>query len=169
MRGWRDEILEDLGGDTVSAAKRAILDAAVGSKIILSRLDSFLFELAGSGRGMVNRRGRYAYRIVNDRMRVSDSLVKQLAALGLDRVERPPVDLGTYLSQRRSSASTAGSGSRQGREDRGSDHDADDQDEGAIRPPRPPGRPAGPHLDPSPVRGARSPPAIALQPAMGPV
>jgi hypothetical protein len=129
VRGWRDEILEDLGGDTVSAAKRAILDAAVGSKIILSSLDSFLFELAGSGRGMVNRRGRYAYRIVNDRMRVSDSLVKQLAALGLGRVERPPVDLGTYLSQRRSSASTAGSGSRQGREDRGSDHDADDQDD----------------------------------------
>jgi hypothetical protein len=38
-------------------------------------------------------------------MRVADSLVKQLAALGLDRVERPPVDLGTYLSQRRPSAS----------------------------------------------------------------
>ena len=118
VRGWRDEILEDLGGDTVSAAKRAILDAAVGSKIILSSLDSFLFQLASSGRGMVNRRARHAFRIVNDRMRVADSLVKQLSTLGLDRVERPPVDLGTYLSQRRSSASTAGSGSRQGREDR---------------------------------------------------
>ena len=129
VRGWRLEILQDLGGDAVSAAKRAVLDAAVGSRIILSTLDSFLFELAGSGRGMVNRRGRYAYRIVNDRMRVADTLVKQLAALGLDRVERPPVDLGTYLSQRRSSASTAGSGSRQGREDRGADHDADDQDD----------------------------------------
>ncbi len=100
VRGWRLEILEDLGGDAVSAAKRAVLDAAVGSKIILSSLDSFLFDLAGSGRGMVNRRGRYAYRIVNDRMRVADSLVKQLAALGLDRVERPPLDLTQYLAQR---------------------------------------------------------------------
>jgi hypothetical protein len=98
VRGWRAEILEDLGGDTVSAAKRAILDAAVGSKIILSSLDAFLFQLASSGRGLVNRRGRYAYRIVHDRLRVADSLVKQLATLGLDRVERPPLDLGTYLS-----------------------------------------------------------------------
>ncbi len=109
VRGWRDEILMDLGGpETVSAAKRAVLDAAVGSKIILSSLDGFLFELASSGRGMVNRRGRYAYRIVNDRMRVADSLVKQLAALGLDRQERQPLDLGQYL---RSRASASGSDS----------------------------------------------------------
>ena len=47
VRGWRLEILQDLGGDAVSAAKRAVLDAAVGSRIILSTLDSFLFELAG--------------------------------------------------------------------------------------------------------------------------
>jgi hypothetical protein len=100
VRGWRDEILEDLGGDTVSAAKRAVLDAAVGSKIVLSSLDAFLFALAGSGRGLVNRRGRYAYRIVNDRMRVADSLVKQLSTLGLDKVERPPVDLTAYLASR---------------------------------------------------------------------
>ena len=100
VRGWRDEILEDLGGDTVSAAKRAILDAAVGSKIILFSLDAFLFTLASSGRGMVNRRARHAFRIVHERMRVADSLPKQLATLGLDRVERPPVDLTAYLAQR---------------------------------------------------------------------
>jgi hypothetical protein len=52
VRGWRDEILEDLGGDTVSAARRTVLDAAVGSKIILSSLDAFLFQLASSGQGM---------------------------------------------------------------------------------------------------------------------
>jgi hypothetical protein len=52
VRGWRAEILDDLGGDTVSAAKRAVLDAAVGSKIILSSLDAFLFQLASSGQGM---------------------------------------------------------------------------------------------------------------------
>ena len=107
VRGWRDEILEDLGGDTVSAARRAILDAAVGSKIILSSLDAFLFQLASSGQGMVNRRGRYAYRIVSDRQRVADSLVKQLSTLGLDRVERPPVDLGAYLASRRSAPAPA--------------------------------------------------------------
>ena len=100
VRDWRDEILEDLGGDTVSAAKRAVLDAAVGSKIVLSSLDAFLFTLASTGQRMVNRRGRYAYRIVTDRIRVADSLVKQLSALGLDRVDRPPVDLTQYSAQR---------------------------------------------------------------------
>ena len=124
VRGWRDEILEDLGGNTASAAKRAVLDAAVGSKIILSSLDSFLFALAGSGRGLVNRRGRYAYRIVSDRMRVADSLVKQLSTLGLDRQERPPIDLSTYLAQRRSSGARAESQATQV----GDDHASDEPD-----------------------------------------
>jgi hypothetical protein len=64
-------------------------------------LDNFLYQLANTGQGLVNRRGRFAYRIVNDRMRVADSLTRQLQTLGLDRVERPPVDLSQYLSQRR--------------------------------------------------------------------
>jgi hypothetical protein len=100
VRAWRDEILEDLGGDTVSAAKRAVLDAAVGSKIILSSLDNFLYQLANTGQGLVNRRARFAYRIVNDRMRVADSFTRQLQTLGLDRVERPPIDLTQYLARR---------------------------------------------------------------------
>jgi hypothetical protein len=127
VRGWRAEILDDLGGDTVSAAKRAVLDAAVGSKIILSSLDAFLFQLASSGQGMVNRRGRYAYRIVSDRMRVADSLVKQLSTLGLDRVERPAIDLTTYLAQRRSSGARAESQATQA----GDDHAPDEPDRNA--------------------------------------
>jgi hypothetical protein len=133
VRGWRDEILEDLGGDTVSAAKRAVLDAAVGSKIVLSSLDAFLFQLASSGQGLVNRRGRFAYRIVNDRMRVADSLTRQLQTLGLDRIERPPVDLGTYLSARRSSGSAPDAEPPEG------DHHVDDD----VRESDPDG-PAGP-------------------------
>ena len=128
-RDWRQQVLDDLGGlDAVSATKRALLDAATGSMILLASLDAYVFELAGQG-GLANRKHRRVFPVVLDRMRVSDPLVKQLAALGLDRVERPPVDLTQYLSQRRAPASTAGSGSRQGREDRGSDHDADDHDD----------------------------------------
>lgn len=106
VRAWRLEVLEDLGGlDTVPAAKRAVFDAATGSMIILSSLDAFIAELAGSGRGLVNRRARFAYRIVHDRRSVADSLVKQLQALGLDRLARPPVDLSQYLAERRPAAS----------------------------------------------------------------
>ena len=78
------------------------MEAALGTKIVLDSLHRYLFELAGLG-GLVNRRNRRAYSIVADRQRVADSLTRQLAAVGLDRVERPPVDLGTYVSQRRSS------------------------------------------------------------------
>jgi hypothetical protein len=124
VRGWRAEILDDLGGDTVSAAKRAVLDAAVGSKIILSSLDAFLFQLASSGQGMVNRRGRYAYRIVSDRMRVADGLARQLQTLGLERLERPAIDLTTYLAQRRSSDTRADSQAMR----EGDDHTADAPD-----------------------------------------
>jgi hypothetical protein len=75
------------------------VEAALGTKIVLDSLDRYLFELAGLG-GLVNRRNRRAYSIVADRMRVADSLTRQLQALGLDRVERPPVDLTAYLASR---------------------------------------------------------------------
>lgn len=85
VRAWRLEVLEDLGGlDMVPAAKRAVLDAATGSMIILSSLDAFIPELAGSGRGLVNLRARYAYRIVHDRRSVADSLVKQFREIDPD-------------------------------------------------------------------------------------
>jgi hypothetical protein len=100
VRAWRLEVLADLGGDAASAATRALLDATVGTKLILSSLDAFLFHLATADQGMVNRRGRFAFRIVHDRMRVADSFTRQLQALGLDRVERPPIDLTQYLARR---------------------------------------------------------------------
>jgi hypothetical protein len=104
-RDWRQQVLDDLGGlDAVSATKRALLDAATGSMILLASLDAYVFELAGQG-GLTNRKHRRVFPVVLDRMRVADSLVKQLATLGLDRVERPPLDLGMYLSARQSSGS----------------------------------------------------------------
>jgi hypothetical protein len=99
-RAWRGEVLHDLGGpEAVPAAKLALVEAALGTKIVLDSLDRYLFELAGIG-GLVNRRNRRAYSIVADRQRVADSLTRQLATLGLDRVDRPPVDLTAYLASR---------------------------------------------------------------------
>jgi hypothetical protein len=100
-RDWRAQVLDDLGGaDAVPAAKRAVLDAALGSKIILDSLDRFIFELTGSGRGLVNRRSRHAFRIVTDRMRVADGFVRQIQTLGLERTTKPPLDLTAYLRER---------------------------------------------------------------------
>ncbi len=95
-RAWRQEVIADLGGlNTVPAAKRALLDAATGTKIILDSLDRYLFELAERG-GLVNRRNRKAFGIVQDRMRVADSLARQLQALGMDRQIRA-IDLAQAL------------------------------------------------------------------------
>ncbi len=95
-RAWRQEVIADLGGlNTVPAAKRALLDAATGTKIILDSLDRYLFELAESG-GLINRRNRKAFAVVQDRMRVADSLTRQLQALGTERQTRT-VDLAQAL------------------------------------------------------------------------
>jgi hypothetical protein len=106
-RDWRQQVLDDLGGlDAVSATRRALLDAATGSMILLASLDAYVFELAGQG-GLANRKHRRVFPVVLDRMRVADGLARQLQTLGLDRQERPPVDLSTYLAQRRSSGARA--------------------------------------------------------------
>jgi hypothetical protein len=122
VRAWRAEVLLDLGGpETVSAAKTALVDAALGTRIMLDSLDRYLFELAAQG-GLVNRRNRRAFAIVADRMRVADSLTRQLGAVGLDRVERPPLD----LSQRgRASASASDSTLAEGDDRHASDHRSD--------------------------------------------
>jgi hypothetical protein len=58
---WRRQVLDDLGGlDAVSATKRALLDAATGSMILLASLDAYVFELAGQG-GLANRKHRRVF------------------------------------------------------------------------------------------------------------
>ena len=116
-RDWRQQVLDDLGGlHAVSATRRALLDAATGSMILLASLDAYVFELAGQG-GLANRKHRRVFPVVLDRMRVADGLARQLQTLGLDRQERPPVDLSTYLAQRRSSGARAESQARQAGDD----------------------------------------------------
>jgi len=115
-RDWRQQVLDDLGG----------LDAATGSMILLASLDAYVFELAGQG-GLANRKHRRVFPVVLDRMRVADGLARQLQTLGLDRQERPPVDLSTYLAQRRSSGVRAEPQVTQA----GDDHAPDEPDRNA--------------------------------------
>ncbi len=100
-RDWRREVLDDLGGlAAVPATRLALLDAAVGTKIVLDSLDRYVFELAVNG-GLVNRRNRRAFAIVADRMRVADSLARQLAALGMERHTPLVPSLTEYLAQKK--------------------------------------------------------------------
>lgn len=107
----RRAVLADLGGlDAVPAARRALLDAATGSMIILTSLDRYVFQLASTD-GLVNRRSRRVFAIVEQRQRVADSLARQLQALGLERRERPAISLHEYLAQRETGDSRGGADS----------------------------------------------------------
>jgi len=99
-RDWRNDVLADLGGpEAVSATKQALLDAALGTWLVLSSLDAYLLRLAEQD-GLVNKRNRRAFSIVVDRQRVADSLTKQLAALGFERVPKPPKSIEDYIRER---------------------------------------------------------------------
>ncbi len=97
-RAWRREAAEDLGGD-LPATKRALLDAATGTVILLASLDHYVFSLAEQG-GLVNKRSRRAFPVLDARLRLADSLTKQLGALGLERRAKPAADLHRYLDQK---------------------------------------------------------------------
>ena len=99
-RALRHEMLADLGGTQhVSAAKRALLDSIMGSWIIAQSLDACLFRMAADD-GLVSRKHRRAFPLVEQRMRVIDSLGRQLESLGLDRAKSTPTDLNAYIESR---------------------------------------------------------------------
>lgn len=107
-RAWRAEVLADLGDPAaVPAAKLALLDVAVVTKVLLDTLDAELLALAEAG-GLVEDRG--AVPLVGDRVKVADSLVRQLTALGLARRTRSAPSLSAYLAQRQAGGPANGGG-----------------------------------------------------------
>jgi hypothetical protein len=94
---WRADLIQDLGGpDAVSTQRAALVDLAVRSKLILDSLDAWLLAQPS----LVNKRTRSVLPIVRERQALADGLSRYLQALGLDRVTRPPLDLGQYLARR---------------------------------------------------------------------
>ena len=85
----------------------ALLDAATGTKIILDSLDMYVFELAGIA-GLVNRRNRKVATVVTDRMRVADSLARQLHTLGLERRRQQEPSLNEYVQKNYSESKRSG-------------------------------------------------------------
>jgi hypothetical protein len=58
-----------------------------------------VFDLASS-EGLASRKYRRAWPIVEQRMRIADTLRAQLLALGLDRAGPPPMSLDQYVAER---------------------------------------------------------------------
>jgi hypothetical protein len=104
---WRKDLLDDLGGeDTVSAQQMALVEAAVRTRLYVDHVDAWIME-HGS---LVNARRRSVHPVVRERQQLVDSLARLLSTLGLERRQKPPIDLNTYLAQRgRASASASDS------------------------------------------------------------
>lgn len=94
---WRDQLVADLGGeDDLTAAKRALIDAAARTWLYVSCIDAFLLEQ----RCLVNRRRRCLLPVVRERQQLVDSLARVLGQLGLERRTRKIPDLQEYVRER---------------------------------------------------------------------
>jgi len=97
LDAWRAELVEDLGGhDTISTQQAAVVDLAVRSKLLLESIDAWLLTQPS----LVNQKRRTLLPAVKERQTLADSLLRQLTALGLARISRPPLDLNAYLAAR---------------------------------------------------------------------
>ena len=95
LAAWHDDLVRDLGGSP-STGQLAVVDLAVRTKLMLDSIDAWLL----SQPTLVVRRRKPLLPAVRERQQLADALARYLTMLGLERREAPPLDLGTYLSQR---------------------------------------------------------------------
>ena len=109
-RDFLAELLADLGPD-VSAARRALAETAAVTWLLLTSLDAYCVALAVRN-GLVNKRSRVPFGVLDARHRTCSALVEQLRALGLDKVRVvKAVGLDTYLVGKRHRGRARGPGS----------------------------------------------------------
>ncbi len=100
---FRRELLDDLGGEpSISAARLALVDMAVRTRLYLDHVDAFLM----SQPTLIIKRARLRGRLlplVEQRQRLAESLARLLGQLGLERRTSAPLDLREYLLHRTAS------------------------------------------------------------------
>jgi hypothetical protein len=97
---WRRELLDDLGGEhVISAARLALVEIAVRTRLYLDHVDAFLMEQPS----LIVKRARLRGRLlplVEQRQRLAEGLARLLGQLGLERHTAEPLDLREYLARR---------------------------------------------------------------------
>jgi len=97
VREWRDDLISTLGGESaVTPQKRALIDAASITKLMISRLDDLVLLLQGSG---VNVHTMELAPFILQRETLVAALRADLKMIGLGRRAKPIHDLGEILSQ----------------------------------------------------------------------
>lgn len=97
---WRRALIADLGGEnTVTAAQLQIIDSAVRTKLMLDSVDSYILSL---GNGIINKRNRCLYPVVQQRSVLANDMLRFLSALGLERRAASVPTLDAYIEAKSS-------------------------------------------------------------------
>jgi hypothetical protein len=93
----RQALLDHLGGaESVSETQAQLVELVSRGLLYVGHLDAVLLER----RSLLNKKGTKVVGLLIERMRMSETVGRQLAQLGLQRVKPPIMDLQTYLSDK---------------------------------------------------------------------
>ncbi len=94
---WREQIMNDLGGEeNLSAQKKTLAELTAQKKLIRDHVAAYVLGLPT----LVNRRKKSLLPIVLQLNQLTDSLEKSLERLGLDKQMKPLPTLAEYLEQK---------------------------------------------------------------------
>ena len=94
---WRSSLVADLGGaDAVTTQVMALVDLAVRTKLLVDSVDAYVLAMPSP----VNRQRRCLHPVVRERQALVGQLQSILRDLGLERRQRPAMDLGAYLASK---------------------------------------------------------------------
>lgn len=98
LAAYRADLIAAMGGeDVVTPQRLTIIDRAViPTAFMLSSVDAYLMEL---GDGIVSKRYRKLFPVVEQRQKMADALVNYLSRLGLDRHKVQAFDIDEYAQR----------------------------------------------------------------------
>lgn len=95
MKKLRGELMADMGGEeTLSAGQRKLIEDCVKKMVMLESIDAWLFSQPWA---LINKRSASLRPIVLQRATLSDSLLRCLRELGLEKKAKA-IDLQSYIN-----------------------------------------------------------------------
>src|SRR5438067_6786923 len=85
------------GPDGITTQQLALVDLAVRSKLLVDSVDAYVLAMPSP----VNRQRRCLHPVVRERQALVNHLQSILRDLGLERRQKPAMDLATYLAHRK--------------------------------------------------------------------
>jgi hypothetical protein len=96
VKRWQRLLTTDLGGPgSLTTAQATLIELATRTRLVLEHVDAYLL----TKKSLLNKRHGKLLPVVMDRMRISDTLTRQLLALGLERKTKTIPALASYVNQ----------------------------------------------------------------------